>query len=112
MRSPSFATPSAAQLSYGRIETDATVTGWRPAAAASTNRFAAMAGRVCHRERGGQQDPQHGQHEKVDKHADDERNASTQNHPVTGTPMNAMTPAVFRALRNICASTWGRFPAV
>jgi hypothetical protein len=41
----------------------------------------------------------------------DERNTSTQNHPVIGRPMNAMTPAVFRASRNVRTSTWGRYSA-
>lgn len=41
----------------------------------------------------------------------DERNTSTQNHPAIGNPMNAMTPTVFRAERNVRTSTWGRFSA-
>ena len=41
----------------------------------------------------------------------DERNASTQNHPVIGRPMNAMMPAVPRASRSACTSTLGTFSA-
>jgi hypothetical protein len=41
----------------------------------------------------------------------EDRSTSTQNQPVIGKPMNAMTPAVLRALRHVCTSTVGRFSA-
>jgi len=41
----------------------------------------------------------------------DERSTSTQNHPVIGRPMNAITPTMPRALRSACTSRRGRFCA-